>query len=385
MSAIIQEFSVPFVYPIYFTTGVFDVPNLLLSELLSSVVAAGNRIVFVIDAQLSQASPDLAERITVYCRKHNLESVENPLSMFFIPGGESVKGDRQVLQELLEYLRKGQLSRHSVVVVLGGGAVLDLVGCVTSVMWCGVRAIHIPTTLVAQSCVGHSLKHMLNVENEPNLLGVFTCPLAVINDTQFLDTLPQHDYLSGFGEIIKLAVSKDAELFLHLEQRIFDIEERSMPVVHPILERAVGLNAYHIAKRGDPFEHGSRRPLEFGYWLAWRLHALSRFQISYGDALLVGIQIDAMYSHISDVLPESELQRIVWLCGKFAGEQSRQAAKLLLVAGQVEAALTDFQQRSGNPLQLPFLKRIGEATEVCSVETARIKECIEIISQLEAE
>ena len=107
-----------------------------------------------------------------------------------IKGGEGAKNDPALLGELQGRLVEWGLDRHSYVVAIGGGAVLDVVGYAAATTHRGVRHIRMPTTVLAQNDSGVGVKNGINAFGMKNFLGTFAPPFAVINDSAFLDRCP---------------------------------------------------------------------------------------------------------------------------------------------------------------------------------------------------
>ena len=104
-----------------------------------------------------------------------------------VPGGERVK-QRAVLRraDAARRCTSTAIDRHSFVIAIGGGAVLDAVGLAAAVTHRGVRLVRVPTTVLAQNDSGVGVKNGINAFGAKNFLGTFAPPFAVINDLDFL-------------------------------------------------------------------------------------------------------------------------------------------------------------------------------------------------------
>ena len=103
-----------------------------------------------------------------------------------VPGGEPVKNDPQLVERLQRRLVELGIDRHSYVIAIGGGAMLDLIGYVAATTHRGIRHIRVPTTVLAQNDSGVGVKNGVNAFGVKNLLGTFAPPFAVLNDIEFL-------------------------------------------------------------------------------------------------------------------------------------------------------------------------------------------------------
>ena len=78
-----------------------------------------------------------------------------------------------------------------------------------------------------------------------------------------------------------------------------------------LVYRCAQLHLEHIATSGDPFELGSSRPLDFGHWAAHKLEQLSNYELRHGEAVAIGLALDATYAHLIGLLPEADWRRIL--------------------------------------------------------------------------
>ena len=85
------------------------------------------------------------------------------------------------------------VDRHSFILAIGGGAVLDTVGYAAATTHRGVRLLRMPTTVLAQNDSGVGVKTGINFFKVKNFIGTFAPPYAVINDFRFLATLSNRE------------------------------------------------------------------------------------------------------------------------------------------------------------------------------------------------
>ena len=159
-----------------------------------------------------------------------------------------------------------RIDRHSYVIAIGGGAVLDAVGLVAATAHRGIRHIRVPTTVLSQNDSGVGVKNGVNLYEQKNFVGTFAPPFAVLNDLDFIDALPPRDKIAGMAEAVKVALIRDAEFFRWLEQNADDLVtfQRAGHGVHdPPLRRAA-----HAPDRAW------RRPVRDGQRAAARLRPL---------------------------------------------------------------------------------------------------------------
>src|SRR5690606_31311564 len=121
---------------------------------------------------------------------------------------------------VIDATNKYGIDRHSFIVAIGGGAVIDMAGFSAAIAHRGIRLIRIPTTVLAQNDAGIGVKNGINLDGKKNFLGTFVPPYAVVNDAAFLRTLSDRDWRSGISEAIKVALIKDADYFKWIEAHV---------------------------------------------------------------------------------------------------------------------------------------------------------------------
>ena len=380
-----QSFSVPFHYKVLFTEGIFELDNGEFSRLLKSSSAAKTpKALFVIDQGVWEAHPSLGEQIKAYTNQHTdaFEKVGKPL---IVLAGESSKNDPDQVQVVLQSIEAYGIDRHSYIVAIGGGAVLDMVGFAASIAHRGVRLIRVPTTVLSQNDSGIGVKNSVNFFGKKNFLGVFDPPFAVINDSRFLTTLEDRDWRAGVAEAIKVALIKDAQFFEKLERDAEAIVNRSMPEMEEQIFRCAELHAEHI-RGGDPFEKGSSRPLDFGHWAAHKLEQISGYSYRHGEAVAIGIALDTAYSFLTGMLSEKECLRVIKLIADlgfaFYVPEMKQHLEEVDHPDSILRGLEEFREHLGGQLTIMLLEEIGKGVEVHEMDSAKIIGAISFLEEL---
>lgn len=364
------SFNVDFGFPVCFTSNVFAASNPTLIKLLGTQGRSGSRIkvLFVVDRDVLDANPHIKGAIEDYCRHHTLNWGG---SLFELPGGEAAK-TREHIEALHQHMLEHELDRHSYVIAIGGGAALDAAGYAAATFHRGIRNIRLPTTVLAQNDAGIGVKSGINAYGIKNLIGSFTVPYAVINDSAFLATLPDRVFRSGFAEAVKVSLIRDGEFFGWIEANLIRLNRRDEQAVQYLIRRCAELHLRQICHGGDPFETGNARPLDYGHWSAHKLESLSRHELLHGEAVAIGMALDALYAVEVGLLKRAEADRIISLLqqlGFWLWHPSLMPAKNggddALLAG-----LEEFRQHLGGELCITLLTGIGQAIEVNAVDTA---------------
>ena len=146
------------------------------------------RLLFVIDEGVADAHPTMVDDVQRYCAAH-ADALELPAPPLVVPGGEAIKNHSGPVDEIRAAIDVHGVDRHSYVVAIGGGAVLDAVGYAAATAHRGVRLIRVPTTVLAQDDSAVGVKNGINAFGKKNFVGSFAPPHAVLNDFDLLLTL----------------------------------------------------------------------------------------------------------------------------------------------------------------------------------------------------
>jgi 3-dehydroquinate synthase len=388
MDVIQQEIHVAFRYPVHFTTGVFTPSNRLVRELVRTPDAhTPARVVVVVDRGVVRAHPDLVASIDRYCL-HHADSLALAAPVLILPGGEQVKNDPRHTEHLLEVMNAAGLCRHSYLIAVGGGAVLDVAGFAAATAHRGVRLIRVPTTVLAQDDSAVGVKNGVNAFGKKNYLGTFAPPFAVVNDFGFLSTLSDRDWRGGISEAVKAALIRDRSFFEFIEAHAAALVARDPAAMEQVVRRSAALHLRHIATGGDPFELGSSRPLDFGHWAAHKLEQVTHHRMRHGEAVAIGIALDSTYSYLSGFLPEPQWRRIidVILALGLSVYTPTLSERLDTPADPacVLRGLADFQEHLGGRLTIMLLKAIGEPFDVNEIRSEVMIRSIDMLKTIEA-
>ena len=206
-----QEFTIRYDYPVYFTERVFDRDNPVFAHALSP--ARSRQAASLRRLRRRQRRGELAgagARGRGLCAGACGRTMELVAPPEVVPAGEQVKNDPTLVTRLQQRLGELAIDRHSYVVGVGGGALLDMIGYVAATTHRGVRHIRVPTTVLAQNDSGVGVKNGINAFGKKNFLGCFAPPHAVLNDFDFLRTLHPRDRISGIAEAVKVSLIRDA-------------------------------------------------------------------------------------------------------------------------------------------------------------------------------
>lgn len=362
-----------------FTRDVFAPANDTLARLLTPREPGGRARALVIwDAGLERSLPGFAEKIRAWfaARSGRVSLEASPVS---VPGGEAVKNDFSQLQRVWAEINAAKLCRHSFVIAIGGGAVLDMAGFGAATAHRGIPIVRLPTTSLSQADGGLGVKNGVNYFGKKNWLGSFVVPHAVVNDLAFLDVLPPRDRRAGLIEALKVALVRDAAFFEFIAARVAALARFERDAYEAVIRESARQHLEHIAAGGDPFERGSARPLDFGHWAAHKLEQLSEFRVSHGEAVAVGMAIDLIYARRIGLLPEAVAERILGVIRGLGFELFAPVREIRSSSGRQDMldGLEEFREHLGGRLTIPMIRAPGDRLEVHEMDGAVVKASFE--------
>ncbi|HEY2341812.1 MAG TPA: 3-dehydroquinate synthase, partial [Chthoniobacteraceae bacterium] len=211
-----------------------------------------------------------------------------------------------------------------------------------------------------------------------NAIGAFAPPFAVLNDYEFLRSLPQRDWLNGVAEAFKVAIIRDGAFFEYLLSHAHLYPAREFDAMQVLVHRCAEMHLEHIRTNGDPFEYGRARPLDFGHWSAHKIELMSGFQISHGEAVAAGVVLDSIYARHQGWISAAELDEIrtgfqrsgfqIWFDEFDRREPDGRRT--------VFDGLRDFQEHLGGELCVTYPRGIGARFEVHEIDLALMERAI---------
>ena len=202
--------------------------------------------------------------------------------------GEQTKCQASV-SAIYDQLVEFQADRYTVIAAVGGGVVGDLAGFAAATYARGIPFIQIPTTLLAQVDSSVGGKVGINHPSGKNLIGAFHQPTGVFIDTSTLNSLPNRDYVSGLGEVIKYGVSLDEQFFEYLEANVEGMRERAPEVLRHVVAHSCRLKA-DIVEADEEERTGKRAILNYGHTFAHAFETLCGYgTLLHGEAVSIGM------------------------------------------------------------------------------------------------
>lgn len=372
--------SVSLPHRILFADGIFDDSRSVLREVLEAGRAPGRpvRVLVILEEQVVTGHPGLTARVEQWFAD-TAPAVVLAAPPVILRGGEPCKNDWSLVERLWRAICDARIDRHSYIMAVGGGALLDLTGFAAATAHRGIRFVRVPTTTLSQADGGVGVKNGVNYFGRKNWVGTFTVPAAVINDFRFLSSLPPGERRDGIIEAIKVALIRDREFFAEIGRLAPDLARLDPPALHRIIQRSAELHVEHICTGGDPFESGSARPLDFGHWAAHKLEQLSGFRISHGKAVAIGIALDLEYAVLAGLLSRSDCDRILSLIRQTGFRLWADELRRVDGEGRLEIlnGLEEFREHLGGELCVTLVTEPGRAVEVHEMDAGLVAAAVE--------
>ncbi|MDL5511506.1 3-dehydroquinate synthase [Arenibacter sp. M-2] len=375
-----QSFKVSYEYKLHFTENIFSLDNPLFKDIIKGYNKKGDvKVLFVIDSGVLACHPNLSDEITSYCSQNS--AVLHLTEKIVITGGEQCKNDYGNVERILNAVNDNRICRHSFVVAIGGGAIIDMVGYAAAIAHRGVKLIRIPTTVLSQNDSAVGVKNSFNILGKKNFLGTFSPAYAIINDSDFLTTLEQRDWISGIAEAVKVALIKDAVFFDFIEDKSALLRARDMESMEYLIYRCAEMHMEHIAQGGDPFESGSSRPLDFGHWAAHKLEYMTNYQLRHGEAVAIGMALDLVYAHFIGLISKETLDRILTVLEQIGFNLHIPIQK----DGDLDDLLNgiqEFREHLGGELTITLISKIGAKHDVHEIDISTMEKAIVWLNEM---
>ncbi len=282
-------------YPIYIGKNLLDSAELIKKHIPT------NQLLVVTDETVA---PLYLDTVLTTLKGNNLETV-------ILPDGEQFK-NLDTVNLIYNVLLEKRMDRRCTLIALGGGVIGDMTGFAAATYQRGVNFIQIPTTLLAQVDSSVGGKTGVNHPLGKNMIGAFHQPLAVVADTNTLNTLEDKQLSAGIAEVIKYGLIRDSEFFSWLESNMNNLLDRDPDSLAYAIERSCQNKAEVVA--ADELEAGERALLNLGHTFGHAIEAGMGYGAwLHGEAVATGMVMAAQLSHAHSWLDQQTLHRIIAL------------------------------------------------------------------------
>ncbi len=253
---------------------------------------------------------------------------DNEIRKVVIPAGENNKKIESV-GKIWEFLSKNGGDRKSLLINIGGGMLTDLAGFAASTFKRGIDFLNIPTTLLSQVDASVGGKTGINFSGLKNEIGTFKEPVAVIINTDFLQSIDRENLISGFAEMVKHGLIHD---LAHLEElKTVDFDNIDYNELEQYIRHSVNVKEYFVAN--DLKENNIRKALNFGHTVG---HAFESFALEEKRPILHGYAV--AYGMIAELYLSEKM------CGFPSNDLKKLNNWLLNIYGKFEVTESDFER-----------------------------------------
>ena len=249
-----------------------------LKEEFDKLGVTGRKLCIVSD---SNVAPLYAKHI-----EEQLLKTGNKVFTFVFEAGEANK-NLDTVEDVYEFLIKNHFDRKDMLVALGGGVVGDLTGFTAATYLRGISFIQVPTSLLAQVDSSIGGKTGVDFRAYKNMVGAFYQPKLVYMNISVLKSLSDRLFNSGFGEIIKHGLIKDAAYYEWLRDNISNIKSRNSDALEQMIYVSCNIKREVVEK--DPKEKGDRALLNYGHTLGHAIEKLMDFKLYHGECVTLGM------------------------------------------------------------------------------------------------
>ncbi len=336
---------------------------------LRGIGCEGHRICIVTDSNVSPLYEDEIKKIAA-------ESASCVITYVF-PAGEANK-TLDVVRSLYEVLIRAGFDRHDFLLALGGGVVGDLTGYAAATYLRGISFIQVPTTLLSQIDSSIGGKTGVDFDSYKNMVGAFHQPSLVYINISTLRTLPDSQFASGMGELLKHGLILDAGYYDWTIVHRGEIRSRQSDVLLAMVARSCEIKRGVVER--DPKETtGERALLNYGHTIGHAIEKLTDFSLLHGECVALGSLAAARISLNRGILKEEEYDKIRGaniafdLPVRFTGP----------TAEEVLLATKKDKKMDAGVIRFVLLDQIGEAKVFTDVTDQEILEAADALRQEE--
>lgn len=260
------------------------------------------------------------------------------------------------------------VDRKAVLVVVGGGVLGDLAGFAAATYLRGIRLVHVPTTVVAQTDSAIGGKVGVNHRLGKNLLGAFHQASLVAVDPTVLATLSRRELRAGLYEVVKYGIIASAPLFARCQETMDALLDGEPSALLPVITECCAIKADVVTK--DEREDGLRRILNFGHTIGHALEAVTHYKVlRHGEAVAYGMKAASAIAAARGPWRREDHEALVTLLDRMG--------PLPAIAGLEAEAILAATRRDkkviGGALHFVLPTRVGETTTVTDVDEAQVR------------
>jgi len=330
-------------YPIYFRDSFED---------LKGALNFGGKICIITDSNVAP----------LYLKP--VQEILGNVPAFIFEAGEANK-NMQTLQDIYSFFLENKMDRRSVAVALGGGVAGDICGLAAATYMRGIKFVQVPTSLLAQVDASVGGKTAVDFGGVKNLIGAFHQPSLVYINVRTLETLPEEEFASGMGEVIKHGLIGGQEYFNLIQEsvenpgKIAELVKGSCEIKAKVVE-------------ADEKEGGLREILNFGHCVGHAIESVSGYSIPHGHSVALGMCAALYISNENGNITDDEVEQAISLMEEFGLPTNLDEYEIKDIISEM------FKDKKviDNKLRIVLLNKLGEAYTAESVAIGQVEEAL---------
>ena len=287
----------------------------LADDTLSSIYRPLGRVVAIIDDKVEGF---YGEDLIKYFAHHNIKYQK------VVARGNEVDKSLEKVCEMLHELKKNGVSRNEPVLIIGGGVIADIAGFACGLYHRSTPYVMLCTSIVSGIDAGPSPRTCCDGFGYKNLYGAYHAPVLTITDRYFFTSLHEGWLRHGLAEIIKMATTKDYELFCLMQKAGPKLIRTKFGTVNltdspedeefdKLCDLVIGraLDSYVKSEYGNLWETHQCRPHAYGH--TWSPGYELASGMLHGHAVATGMGFGAYLSFVEGWISEDEMKQVLTL------------------------------------------------------------------------
>ncbi|KAM0813229.1 putative 3-dehydroquinate synthase [Seiridium cardinale] len=276
-------------------------PTLMQNYCVNSATGQRRKVLVFVDALLDST----IAAVESYFESHSSANGDHRIIPMHYT---SYRKDMDAVLKIIDAAIELAMSQEDLIIVVGGGTLMDIVGFAAAMYKGGISYIRVPTTLVGMIDAGVGAKVGVNFKNYKSLIGRYFAPVSCLNDSRtFLATLPRREFACGLAEAIKVALIKSPRLFEVIEKYHRNVEYNTHT------EELIRISIRMMLEELQPNlrEESLCRLVDFGHEFGHIVEALARYERPHGECVAIGMAISSFLAHSRRILSRENLERIL--------------------------------------------------------------------------
>ena len=324
------------------------------------------KICIVTESNVAPLYADIVKKI--------FENFTKKVSVFIFEAGEKNK-NLYTVKDLYTFLIENHFERKDILVALGGGVTGDLTGYCAATYLRGIAFIQIPTSLLAQVDSSVGGKTGVDFDGYKNMVGAFYQPKLVYIATDTLNTLPEKEFLSGMGEVIKYGIIKEKDFFYYLKENTASIQNHEKESLAYIIKKSCDTKRRVV--ENDFKEQGERALLNLGHTLGHAIEKYLYMDRLHGECVSIGIAGAAFISYKKGYLSKENMNEILELLKSYNLPVSENRFDI----DNVICATYSDKKMEGSVIKFIIINEIGNSSIDRTVSPSEMKEALYCISE----